>query len=276
MSLSNYVYNRKVNGYGLEIWSDKMNTVTLFNQLHIEFYHSLEHIANSLPEKMASEKVYYYTMAKKHAQFILDHGSLANPATIKNSRDSYGELIRKYDSVVAAQRKEEAAKRAAEMEKQRAEQQAKNEAYWSEHAEEKQQLESELENLQTGLKELETQLAPFEKEIEALKDRQREGEVPSEKEKDTVLAEISRIRQEQGKLGLFKGKEKKALQAQIDELTGRLSTINESIESERKEQQKECNAKIREVEERAKPIKDKITTAQKRINEIKAELTKDR
>ena len=166
-------------------------------------------------------------------------------------------------------------RRREELEKKAQEQKQRNETYWSEHAEEKQQLESELENLQTGLKELETQLAPFEKEIEALKDR-REGEVPSEKEKDTVLAEISRIRQEQGKLGLFKGKEKKALQAQIDELNGRLSTINESIESERKEQQKECNEKIREVEERAKPIRDKIVATQKRINEIKAELTKNR
>ena len=187
------------------------------------------------------------------------------PTDAKNARR---EQIRVYETKIAQCK-------ANVKEKKQREAEERNRAYWAEHAEEKRQLESELENLQTVLKELETQLAPFEKEIEALKDR-REGKVPSEKEKDTVLAEISRIRQEQGKLGLFKGKEKKALQAQIDELNGRLSTINESIESERKEQQKECNAKIREVEERAKPIRAKIVATQKRINEIKAELTKNR
>lgn len=37
-----------------------------------------------------------------------------------------------------------------------------------------------------------------------------------------------------------------------------------------------CNGKIREIEQQAKPIKDKIAAAEKRINEIKAELTKNR
>lgn len=66
------------------------------------------------------------------------------------------------------------------------------------------------------------------------------------------------------------------MQEQINELNSRLTTINDSIEAERKEQQKSSNAKIKEIEERAKPIKDKIAAAEKRIGEIKAELTKNR
>lgn len=155
------------------------------------------------------------------------------------------------------------------------EQRKRNESYWAEHAETKQQLESELGKLQIELKELNVQLAPFEKELKALKDK-RVDKVPAEKVKDTVLAEISRLRKEQEQLGIFKGKEKKALQTQIDELNGRLSTIDESIESERKEQQSEYNAKIRDVDERAMPIIDKIASTQKRIDEIKAVLTKNR
>ena len=66
------------------------------------------------------------------------------------------------------------------------------------------------------------------------------------------------------------------MQEQIDKLNSKLTTIGDSIEAGRKEQRKSCNAKIKEFEERAKPIKDKIITAQKRINEINAELTKNR
>ena len=36
------------------------------------------------------------------------------------------------------------------------------------------------------------------------------------------------------------------------------------------------NDKIREIEQQAKPIKDQIVAAEKRINDIKAELSKDR
>ena len=169
----------------------------------------------------------------------------------------------------------EAKKRAEEQEKQRAEKQARIDAYWVEHAEEKKQLEDERDSLQEQLQALQPQTTPYDNEINALK-RKRDDKVPAENEKETVLSEISRLRQEQGKLGIFKGKEKKALQAQIDQLNGRLASINESIESERKEQQQDCNAKIREVEERAKPTKEKIVSIQKRINEINIELTKDR
>ncbi len=85
------------------------------------------------------------------------------------------------------------------------------------------------------------------------------------------LSEISRLRTEQGNLGLFKGKQKKELQNQINELNSRLSSINDLIETEKNEQQKSCD-----VEKKAKPIRDKITAAQKRINEITIELTKNR
>ena len=155
------------------------------------------------------------------------------------------------------------------------EQKERNKAYWSEHADEKQQLESEMSTLKAEQSQLQEQMLPFDKEINEIKDK-RNGTVPSEKEKETVLSEISRLRQEQGKLGLFKGKEKKALQAQIDELNSRISALNDSIEKEKKEQQMECNKKIKEYEEKARPIKDKITAAQKRINEINTELKKNR
>ena len=91
-----------------------------------------------------------------------------------------------------------------------------------------------------------------------------------------MFSEISKLHNEPKNLGIFKGKEKKALQVQIDELNSRIPTINKSIEAEKAEQIKMCNDKISEIELKVKPIKDKITNIQKRIIEIKTKLIKNR
>lgn len=156
-----------------------------------------------------------------------------------------------------------------------AEQESRIAAYWDAHAEEKQHLETELDTLQNQLNQLQEQVAPYNYEILKWKTK-RKAETPAQEEKKKLEEQISDLRTEKNNLGIFKGKEKKALQAQIDELISRLPAINESIEAEEKEQIKLCNDKIREIEQQAKPIKDKIAAAEKRINEIKAELTKNR
>ena len=166
-------------------------------------------------------------------------------------------------------------KREEERRRKEQEQRERNEAYWSEHAEEKRQLESERDTLQTQLKQLQEQYAPYESEIDKWKDK-RQSDTPAQEEKKTLTKQISLLRNEKSSLGLFKGKEKKALQAQIDELSDRLPAIDESIEAEEKEQIKLCNDKISELEQQSSPIKDKIAATQKRINEIKTELTKNR
>ncbi|MCH5193589.1 MAG: hypothetical protein J1F11_06480 [Oscillospiraceae bacterium] len=149
------------------------------------------------------------------------------------------------------------------------------EKYWEEHAEEKQQLDAEKSAIMEEINQLKSQLEPFEREISDYR-RKREKDVPSKAEKDTVLNEINRLRNEINGLGIFKGKEKKALQEQVNELNARISSINVAIENEEKEQIKVCNDKISEVEERMKPIKDDINKLQTRLAEIDYELTKDR
>lgn len=163
----------------------------------------------------------------------------------------------------------------AENEKKIQERKARFQAYWAEHEEEKRQLESERDTLQAQLKQLQEQYAPYESEIEKWKDKSQ-SDTPAQEEKKTLTKQISLLRNEKSSLGLFKGKEKKALQAQIDELSDRLPAIDESIEAEEKEQIKLCNDKISELEQQSSPIKDKIAATQKRINEIKTELTKNR
>lgn len=166
-------------------------------------------------------------------------------------------------------------KKVREAEEKRREQEERNNEYWNNHADEKKQLESERDSLQSQLTQLQDQFAPYEKEISSLK-KKRDAETPSKEEEKTVKKQISDLEQQKSNLGMFKGKEKKSLQAQIDELHSRLPKIKESIAAEEKEQRAQCNAKISEIEQKSNPIKQKIEQSQNRINEITTELTKDR
>jgi uncharacterized coiled-coil DUF342 family protein len=150
-----------------------------------------------------------------------------------------------------------------------------NEAYWSEHAEEKQKLESERDSLQSELRQLQKQIETFDMKINSLRDKSGKY-VASEKTKSQIIDDISKLRKQQSSLGIFKGKEMKALQVKINVLIGKLNEIDESIEKERKDLISSCNKEISEIEAESKPINDKINSVQNRINEINIELTKNR
>lgn len=121
--------------------------------------------------------------------------------------------------------------------------QAKIDAYWAEHKDEKEQLDAQKSSLNA-------QIADLNKSIDTL------AEVASVKQ---IEGQIESLKKEQNALGLFKGKEKKALQAQIDAL------ISRDLE-EAKEHKAAAVA----------PIQEQIDAANARIAEIDAELTKDR
>ncbi|MBE6900311.1 MAG: hypothetical protein E7479_06580 [Ruminococcaceae bacterium] len=96
MACSSYVYNQKKNGYGMVVWTDKLETVTLFNDIGREFMISLENIASKYPEK-DSRRIYYYEFALKHAEFILENGSLASPQGFRDVIMTYHKWINAID-----------------------------------------------------------------------------------------------------------------------------------------------------------------------------------
>lgn len=98
MACSNYVYNQKKNGYGVVISSDKTQTITLFNDLGKEFMDSLENIAYKFPENEKQKRIYYYKLALKHAEFILENGSLANPQGFQNIIMNYHRILHNLDA----------------------------------------------------------------------------------------------------------------------------------------------------------------------------------
>ena len=114
--------------------------------------------------------------------------------------------------------------------------------YWEEHSDEKAALEKETAELQTKTADLKAQLKAL----------------PISKKLDETRDNIDSLEKQKASLGLFKGKEKKAIQEQIDQLVA-------LIEQQKKE---ETTAK--------KPINDDIKANEARIDEIKKELTKSR
>ncbi len=97
MACSNYVYNQRKNGYGIVTWTDKMETVTLFNNLGKEFCETLENIAKKFSDEEKEKRVYYYQLALKHAEWVLKNGSLANPQSFQNIVMTYHKWINEID-----------------------------------------------------------------------------------------------------------------------------------------------------------------------------------
>lgn len=150
------------------------------------------------------------------------------------------------------------------------------EQYWAEHSEEKARLEAEMADCRAQINNISKEIEDVKRnKIAALKEK-RELPVSAEKEKEKVMNDISAVRIEMNNLGLFKRKEKKALQHKINELNSIISEINDRIEQERADQNKAIDAEIAQVEESLKPQKEKIEELQKRIAEINNEFTMDR
>ncbi|MBR3552122.1 MAG: TFIIB-type zinc finger domain-containing protein [Clostridia bacterium] len=97
MSCSNYVYNQRKNGYGIVVSDDKLETVTLFNNLGTEFCVTLENIANKFPEEQKRKRIFYYELALKHAEWILQNGRLSKPENYQSIIMTYHKRINEID-----------------------------------------------------------------------------------------------------------------------------------------------------------------------------------
>jgi hypothetical protein len=119
----------------------------------------------------------------------------------------------------------------------------RSDEYWSDHPEEKAQLESEkielTEQVKEGEKEKDIVMSPFIIENEK------------------IIARIAKLHNEQKNLGLFKGNEKKALQAQMANAQNDLDLNT----SKKKEAIKIIEVNIENLKKRLSKIDDELTKA---------------
>lgn len=133
---------------------------------------------------------------------------------------------------------------------------ARIKAYWEKHTEEKSALDSEAAQLRT-VKEQCT------KEITDLQEEKKS--VPALSKLIQVQKNIEKAEDEKSALGMFKGKEKKALQSSIDLLVKEKDQLKQQVATQQQE-----------IETKIESVRVKLNPALKRLKEIEAELTKDR
>lgn len=128
--------------------------------------------------------------------------------------------------------------------------------YWSNHKEEKEKLDRELSQLQEAKKQYADQIAALQK---------KKDDVPTFVQLNQIKSKIEKLQAEKKALGLFKTKEKKAVQEQID-----------AAEKEKEAVAKQVVVQQQEVEKEIEPIRAELKKVIAKIKEIENELTRDR
>lgn len=94
---SNFVYNYKTGEYGNVTWTDKWDTVAMFNSVAHEFITTLENIVKKLPADRKEERLSYYKLALKQAQWVLSNGHLSDPSSYRYIVMRFHRLIHEID-----------------------------------------------------------------------------------------------------------------------------------------------------------------------------------
>ena len=88
---------------------------------------------------------------------------------------------------------------------------------------------------------------------------------------------IRDLEAQRDKCGIFKGKEKKTLQARINtEESPKLDSLRKKAETDKKAHQDKFNAEINAVKGKGKELRDEVAKLKQHSDEITKELTKDR
>ena len=156
---------------------------------------------------------------------------------------------------IIAERQRSAAEAKQEIEQK--EKQKKRDQYWAEHADKKAELEEEKKPLLDEIEPIYFQIKALTKEKDS---------VPAQKELEIVQDRIQSLEQQRDSLGLFKGKEKKTIQEQIDATIIEAAEIQEQVTKQQAEIEKE----------KIDPLRARLKTIADRIAEINEELEKDR
>ena len=153
-------------------------------------------------------------------------------------------------------REEKAKKELEEKEAIAAATKRRAEEYWACHEEERKQLEAQMESLLENRQHLNSQVEALRKEMD---------NVPSIAVRDEKQKVMGDLKEQLKSLGFFKGKEKKSIQARIDELKHEMEQLTASIESEKAPLQQ----KISELMGEVRKLDEQVGT-------ITIELTKER
>lgn len=217
---SNFVYTEWKNGYGVVTKTNRPETHALFVNLIEEFHRTMLNI-----------------QAKDQQLYMYDICIIFVQQCKKLTFEGYnrGAILNIFDDWIAQQQR--AKDGLVEMKKR-----AKITAYWEQHKEEKEALEAKKNGACARVVELNKMLE----------------KLPETSAVQNIEAQIATLNKQKQALGIFKGKEKKELQEQIDKTTKSLDAAKEA----------EKKARL--------PIQTEVESMHRIIKSVNEELAKER
>lgn len=155
--------------------------------------------------------------------------------------------------------------------KQESEHQMQIDKYWQEHADEKKQLEDYKQQLFAKKEELEKKKSVYSAEIASLY-KNRAQTVPAEIERHQIQSRIYELNTAKNALGIFKTKERKEIQDEIDKLDKELAVIAQRIPEQIQKQKEQSNARINELNNFIIPIDKEIQLTIDEIAKVNTKL----
>ena len=137
------------------------------------------------------------------------------------------------------------------------------------------ELEAKKAKLEGEIKELTEKRKPIDAEISKVA-TEGNATLPIETEVEEFRGKLDALNRELASLGIFKGKEKKALREKIDAETLKFIDLKSEAEAKKAEFVKEISDKMAPLRKEADEINAEIAKREKEIKSIVTELTKDR
>ncbi len=192
-------------------------------------------------------------------EYTLSHDSKAGRRKIIDKynmkRKSVPQEIKKLQKAEDDKKKQEAAKK-----------------YWNEHQDEWEKLDSEYNELKKNIIDLNGKIAIIDKANEAKRNdflSERDKKLSCEEEVEKQENTIRNLEDECNNCGIFKGKLKKELQDRIDnQERPKLAELKRQVEIEKKIHQDKINAKLNELAQDGKELREELTSKKARFDRI--------
>ena len=139
--------------------------------------------------------------------------------------------------------------------------------YWEDHKEDKARLDSELSDLNEEKRKLYTQASKLMNSIDQYQGK-KEQRIPMEDELDILEEQKKELTDQKSRLGLFKSKEKRVLDDQIQEIEKEILVLKERILEKKHEIQTECDKEIAERQKEKQVVDTQLKQVNQRIDEI--------
>ena len=144
--------------------------------------------------------------------------------------------------------------------------------YWDEHPEEKEKLESRLAKIEPIRNSLREQVKNLQEQFDDL-ETEKSSLLPAEKEQKNIRDDIKALENRKNSLGIFKGKEKREIQEEIDSKMDKLERLKRTANRQREDKEKEIQEKEDIINNELIPLQKDLSSVDKEWKDVQFKLT---